>query len=198
MSSPDTTATTATNVATSPTATTVAPATAPPVVDQNPPGDIPDNQAFVAVTPVGGTPVGGTPVGGFTVNVPEGWARSDDSSGATFSDKYNSVHVESRLATSAPTVESATATEVPAVAQAGHNVAGVKVSAVTRAAGPVVLITYEADSPVNDVTGKIARLAVERYEFWHQGTEVVVTLSGPVGADNVDPWRTVTDSLRWA
>jgi hypothetical protein len=24
-----------------------------------------------------------------------------------------------------------------------------------------------------------------------------VTLSGPAGADNVDPWRTVTDSFRW-
>ena len=25
-----------------------------------------------------------------------------------------------------------------------------------------------------------------------------VTLSGPHGADNVDPWRTVTDSLTWS
>ncbi|MDT7564604.1 MAG: hypothetical protein QOG76_3228, partial [Pseudonocardiales bacterium] len=24
-----------------------------------------------------------------------------------------------------------------------------------------------------------------------------LTLSGPKGADNVDPWRKVTDSLRW-
>jgi len=26
----------------------------------------------------------------------------------------------------------------------------------------------------------------------------VLTLSGPVGADNVDPWRIVTDSLAWS
>ena len=39
--------------------------------------------------------------------------------------------------------------------------------------------------------------AVERYEFWKAGTEVVLTLSGPQGADNVDPWRIVTDSFGW-
>jgi hypothetical protein len=38
---------------------------------------------------------------------------------------------------------------------------------------------------------------VERYEFWRAGREVVLTLAGPVDADNVDPWRTVSDSLRW-
>jgi hypothetical protein len=32
----------------------------------------------------------------------------------------------------------------------------------------------------------------------HDGREVVLTLSGPKGADNVDPWRIVTDSLRWS
>jgi hypothetical protein len=26
---------------------------------------------------------------------------------------------------------------------------------------------------------------------------VTLTLSGPKDADNVDPWRLVTDSLRW-
>jgi hypothetical protein len=25
----------------------------------------------------------------------------------------------------------------------------------------------------------------------------MLTLSGPKGADNVDPWRKITDSLRW-
>ena len=64
-------------------------------------------------------------------------------------------------------------------------------------AGSAVLITYQADSAPNEVTGKVVADAVERYEFWDNGTTVVLTLSGPVGADNVDPWRTVTDSFRW-
>jgi hypothetical protein len=47
------------------------------------------------------------------------------------------------------------------------------------------------------VTGKVFRDAVERYEFYRNGTETVVILAGPTGADNVDPWRTVTNSFRW-
>ena len=47
------------------------------------------------------------------------------------------------------------------------------------------------------VTGKVRRNAVERYVFFHGGRDVVLTLSGPAGADNVDPWKLVTDSLRW-
>ena len=34
--------------------------------------------------------------------------------------------------------------------------------------------------------------------FFHSGRAVVLTLSGPKGADNVDPWRLVTDSLQWS
>jgi hypothetical protein len=33
--------------------------------------------------------------------------------------------------------------------------------------------------------------------FTRGGRTAVLTLSGPRGADNVDPWRIVTDSLRW-
>jgi hypothetical protein len=40
-------------------------------------------------------------------------------------------------------------------------------------------------------------LSIERHVFRHGGRRVVLTLSGPKGADNVDPWRIVTDSLRW-
>jgi hypothetical protein len=47
------------------------------------------------------------------------------------------------------------------------------------------------------VTGKTGTDAIERYEFWRDGREVILTLSGPVGADNVDPWRTITESLQW-
>jgi hypothetical protein len=60
-----------------------------------------------------------------------------------------------------------------------------------------VLINYRAQSPVNPVTGKVANEAVERYEYWHAGREVVLTLAAPVGSDNVDPWRKVTDSFAW-
>jgi len=59
------------------------------------------------------------------------------------------------------------------------------------------LARYEIGSAANPVTGKKALLAVERYTFAHNGTAVVLTLSGAKGADNVDPWMAVSDSLRW-
>ena len=47
------------------------------------------------------------------------------------------------------------------------------------------------------MTGKGGTDAVERYVFFHKGRDVILTLSGPKGADNVDPWKLVTDSVRW-
>ncbi|WP_256796422.1 hypothetical protein [Terrabacter sp. Ter38] len=67
----------------------------------------------------------------------------------------------------------------------------------SRTAGPVVLLTYQGDSAVDPVTGKVVRDAFERYSYFRAGTRVDLTLSGPVSADNVDPWRTVSNSLRW-
>ena len=38
---------------------------------------------------------------------------------------------------------------------------------------------------------------VERYEFWRNGKQATLSLSAPVGSDNVDPWKVVTDSFTW-
>lgn len=155
----------------------------------NPAGDIPDDQAFVPYTP---------PAGLFAVSVPEGWARSEEGGATTFTDKLNSIRVETAARASAPDVDTATAEELPQISAQSQNYAPGQVSMVTRSAGEAVLITYGADSAPDPVTGKVVGDAVERYEFWRAGQEVVLTLSGPTGADNVDPWRTVTDSFAWA
>ena len=68
---------------------------------------------------------------------------------------------------------------------------------VTRTAGTAVLVTYQADSAPDPVTGRAHRDDVQRYELWRNGTEALIVLSAPAGADNVDPWRTITDSFRW-
>jgi hypothetical protein len=161
----------------------------PNATESNVAGDIPDNQAFVPYADPGKS---------FTVTVPEGWARTTSGSGVLFTDKYNSVTVEARSAATAPTAASAQAGEVPSIRASAKNFQVGKVSTVSRQAGPAVLITYQADSPPNSVTGKVAREAVERYEFWKAGHEVVLTLAAPVGSDNVDPWRTITDSFSWS
>jgi len=160
----------------------------PNAPEVNAAGDIPDNQVYVAWAPPGG---------GWSVKVPEGWARTDATGGAVFTDKYNSIGARAAATALAPTVDSAQSNDVPAIRASAVKVSDVKVSAVTRTAGTAVLVTYTADSPPNDVTGKSVRIAVERYQFFRNGTEVVLTLSGPVGADNVDPWKTVTDGFAW-
>jgi hypothetical protein len=161
---------------------------APQPQETNPPGDIPDNTAFVAFRP---------PSGQYEIKVPEGWARTASGNAYTFTDKLNTVRVETVPASTAPTPDSAKATEVPAIQAGARRFALQKVETVQRPGGRAVLIGYRAESPVDPVTGKVVPDAFERYEFFRAGTEAVVTLSGPVNADNVDPWRMVTDSFRW-
>jgi hypothetical protein len=73
----------------------------------------------------------------------------------------------------------------------------IDIAPVTRHAGDGVLAQYEIGSAPNAVTDRSALLAVERYEFFHHGIAAVLTLSGAKGADNRDPWMTVSDSLTW-
>jgi len=154
----------------------------------NPAGDIPDNQAFVPYTPSSGK---------FTVTVPEGWARTDTAAGVLFTDKYNSIRVETRTATRPPTTASIRSSEVPTLSGSAPNFQLGDITTVSRKAGTAVLLTYHADTPPNAVTGKVTTAAFERYVFFKAGTEVLITVGAPVGGDNVDPWRTVTDSFSW-
>jgi hypothetical protein len=155
----------------------------------SPAGDIPDNQAYVAYAP---------PSAGFTVKVPEGWSRSTTGGAVTFTDKLNAIRIEAVKAPTALTVGEATRAELPKLARTVKGFTRAKVTAVARKAGKAVRITYLADAGTNSVTGKSGTNAVERYVFFHGGKDVILTLSGPKGADNVDPWRIVTDSVTWA
>jgi hypothetical protein len=154
----------------------------------SPQGDIPDNQAYVPYAPPGG---------GFTVKVPEGWSRSSSGRAVTFTDKLNAIRVDSHAARAALTVGEARQTELPKLAASVRGYQAGTVATVSRQAGTAIRITYLAQAQANPVTGKKGTDAVERYVFFHRGKDIVLTLSGPKGADNVDPWKIVTDSVRW-
>jgi hypothetical protein len=151
-------------------------------------GDIPDDQAFVTFAPAGG---------GYTVKVPEGWARATDGAATTFTDKYNTIRIETVPAASAPTAATVSSTDLVTIAANAKGYAAGKVSTVARTAGQTVLATYQVDAPANAVTTKTIRLDVERYVLWKNGTAAIITLSSASGSDNVDPWRTVTDGFGW-
>ncbi len=165
------------------------PTESPVAVESNPPGDIPDNTAYVPYT---------SPAGGFKISVPEGWARSATKTSVTFTDKLNTVIVSWQPATAAPTVATAKSTEIPALMTSTRAFQLKGVSTASLPAGAAVLIHYEANSEPNPVTGKQYRLDVLRYEVYKNGSEVAITLLSPVGADNVDPWRIITESYGWS
>ncbi|MGW3123190.1 hypothetical protein ACWDBW_39785 [Streptomyces sp. NPDC001107] len=159
--------------------------------ESNPPGDIPDNQVYVAYRPTGGA------FTGFTLKVPEGWARTTQGGTTSFTDKLNTIRISAVSAAHAPTVGSVTNTVVPQLRSQVAKFAAPKASEVNRHAGRAVRLTYQGDSAKDPVTGKVVRDAFERYAFYRSGHEVDLTLSGPVNADNVDPWRIVSDSFTW-
>jgi hypothetical protein len=65
-----------------------------PVAESNPPGGIPDNQAFVIYTAADRW---------YTVKYPEGWERTDSGPDVMFSDKFNSMTLAPRAGFYQPT-----------------------------------------------------------------------------------------------
>lgn len=163
-------------------------AAGPVATESNPPGDIPDNQAFVPFTPVGAH---------FSVSIPEGWARQVSGGVASFTDKLNRVQISSGRVSTPPTTASVQSVDVATLGKQVPKFAMGKISTVDRSGQQAILLTYQGDSAQDSVTGKVVRDAFERYTFVHAGTRVDLTLSAPTNADNVDPWRTVSESLRW-
>jgi hypothetical protein len=160
----------------------------PHATEVNPSGDIPDNQAYVTFTAASGS---------YHLKVPEGWARSSSGVSTTFTDKLNSISVEQSAVASKPTVDSVKKSQVPALAASEHKFALSSVKTFTRSGGDGVVIAFLDDSAPNAVTGAVVRNAIEQYLFWKNGQQTAVTLSGPQGADNVDPWAKVTGSFAW-
>src|SRR5437764_1436783 len=96
------------SVATSsaPPSASVAPVESAAPVENNPPGDIPDTQAFVDYR---------STAGGYHLQVPEGWARSEKGSSVIFADKLHSVGVDIERASGPRTVDSVRSIDEPKI-----------------------------------------------------------------------------------
>jgi len=159
---------------------------APVAAESNPPGDIPDNIAFVKYT---------NDAGGYSFTHPEGWAQTGSGTSVLFTDKLNGVSVDVGSATTPPTTATANQQDVPALTSSQPAFELKTVSAVSGTYGSGVRIVYRRNSAPDPVTGRQYRDEVERYEVVSGGREVVVELFGPVGADNVDAYRQMITSL---
>lgn len=163
-------------------------ATEQPVApEQNPVGDIPDNQAFVTYT---------ASPGGYTLEAPEGWARTVNGRSVQFVSKFDGLSVTLTPASAAPT---ATANDpaVAALVQAGRAVTVQDVKDVKLPGGNAILITSTANSEPDPVTNKQVRLEQNTYVFFNNGNQALLNLWAPQGADNVDQWQQIAQSFRW-
>jgi len=150
-------------------------------------GDIPDNQVFVTYH---------SSAAGYSLDVPEGWARTESGENVNFSDKFNSVRVDV-TASSAPTINNAKLTEIPALQAANKGFQEIETQSVDVRGTQVVRIRYRADSSPDVVTGKTLTLETDRYLFYANGHVAAVSLSSPVGADNVDAWNQIARNFKW-
>lgn len=155
--------------------------------ERNPPGDIPDNQVFVTYDSPDG----------FKLKVPEGWSRKANGHSVRFFDKYDEIDAALGAAKAAPTVASVRASEISDLEKAGHAVKVTAVRAVKLRAGPAVRISYLSNSAPNLVTDKQIRLEHERFILFKGGRTVTLDLAAPAGADNVDQWQLISNSLDW-
>ena len=142
----------------------------PNAAEVSPPGDIPDNQVFVDYSPPGA---------GYSVKVPEGWSRSSTGGAVTFTDKLNSIRLESRDREQGADGgrRQGGAAEARRDGQGLH--ARRRLRSSSAAPAPPCSITYTGDGPPDPVTGKTVTDAFERYEFFHNGKLAIADAQRP-------------------
>jgi len=162
--------------------------TEPPIAPEgNPPGDIPDTQAFVRFSSTSG----------YSIEIPEGWARTGNGASVTFISNLDGVRVDVVASPSAPMAAGTGTTEARQIQAQGRAVSITSTSDVTLPSGKAVLITYESNSEPNPVTQKQVRLTNEAYVMFGNGKRALVTFWAPKGADNADQWNRMSRSFRW-
>jgi hypothetical protein len=60
-----------------------------------------------------------------------------------------------------------------------------------------LIVKYESKSETNPVTNKRVRLKDEAYAFYKYGKIAILILWAPMGADNADQWKLISESFRW-
>jgi hypothetical protein len=149
-------------------------------------GDIPDNQVFLVFN---------NRPAGYSIRYPEGWARKGVGSNVVFQEKGNVIHVVVAKG-SLPTAAAATAALVR-LKRADPTIKVNKPQRLTTNGAPVVKVTYTRLSAPDPVTGKRLPLTIDRYVYARSSRVAVIDLGTPVGVDNVDAYRMISQSFRW-
>ena len=150
-------------------------------------GDIPDNQQFLTFQ---------NRASGYSIQYPEGWARSGSSSNVNFQDKSNTITILVAPGTT-PTMASVSS-QLKQQAAADPCISAGKPQSVTVGPNQAIKVTYTTRGAKSPVTGQRNKVSVDRYVFFKGGKVATVDLSNPVGVDNVDAYRMISESFRWS
>jgi hypothetical protein len=107
--------------------------------EKNPPGDIPDNQAFIDYQ---------SPFR-FTIKVPEGWARREASDSVTFSDKYNTIELTAAQRAESIDLSGVKQKEIADLERAGKAVRISSIKATSLPSGSAIVVSYGSNSEPN-------------------------------------------------
>jgi hypothetical protein len=147
-------------------------------------GDIPDNQIFLTFH---------NHRAGYLMKYPEGWAQRGSGDSVSFRDKNNVIRA---------VVSQGPAWTRASVQSDVRALKGTKLrstpQAITLSGRPAFKVVYRTVSAPSPVTGKRVTLSVDRYYVSKQGRRAVLDLGAPVGVDNVDAYRMISESFRWS
>lgn len=147
-------------------------------------GDIPDNQIFLVFH---------NPHAGYSMKYPEGWAQQGSAGRVTFRDKNNVIRA---------VVSNGPGWTKASVQSDVHVLKGARMQSAPQpiqlSGRPAFKVVYRTVSAPNPVTGKRVTLTVDRYYLSTRNRRAVLDLGSPVGVDNVDAYRLISQSFKWS
>ncbi|HEX9481657.1 MAG TPA: PsbP-related protein [Solirubrobacteraceae bacterium] len=150
-------------------------------------GDIPDTQVFLTFT---------NSAARYSMKYPEGWTQSGSGADVTFQDKNNIVHV---LVAPGPAATLASVTAALGKLKASTpSLTFTPPAQVRVGSAQAIKATYTTHSAPDPVTGRSVTLIVDRYVLRNGARNATVDLGTQRGVDNVDAYRMMIESFRWA
>ncbi len=150
-------------------------------------GDIPDNQNFLTYQ---------NRPAGYSISYPEGWARSGSGNQVTFQDKSNTITIQVNQGPAA--TPASVDQQLKQMASSDPCLSPGSSQSVTVGPNQAVKVTYTTQGTKSPVTGQRPKITVDRYVYSKAGRTAIVDLANPVGVDNVDAYRMISESFRWS
>jgi hypothetical protein len=155
--------------------------------DQSANGDIPDTATFLKFQG-----------SHYSLEYVEGWVQQTlANDNVLFTDKDSFVKVTLQPLPSGSLNEYVAGPGMAQSAQEFHQFTGAKVMNGALPAGASVLVTFQALSAPDTVTGKSVTITVNRYFIQGPQFMAILTQAAPLGVDNVDAFLRIARSFTW-